>query len=477
MSKKPTSTNIRYLAILWAGGLIFCFLVLSVSLILTTDRLQSMNSQILEDSRSLELAHRLEIELLRERQQFGGSHKNHEANLDKIKLGMKTAESLIDEMGRMSDDPEQKQLLEDIKSRFQSFRKAEVSENKGLETGNSRKAGDLFKAIELYRDWDRKQLDRTITASDHLGVVVNRWSLILVVLMAVVLALGTITFLFRVLQPSFALMHASSRLAEGDFSTRVPVYRDDEIGDLCRSFNEMADGICRLENERLNIVAAVAHDLRNPLCVIGMAARRIKKKTPDQGDTSTWLERIIEKTEYIDDLINDLMDSARIKSGNISLDVEEFELASLAQGIVQEQNELVETHRLVFEGDFQCMLRGDARRLKSVIENLVSNAIKYSPENSTVTLRVCKKGSFALVEVDNEGSSISEDETSSLFKPFSRLSRTAGMAKGMGLGLFSAKLVVEAHNGQLNLIGNPGGGTTARIVLPLFLSNTNVECI
>jgi len=450
MSKKPTSTNIRYLAILWAGGLIFCFLVLSVSLILTTDRLQSMNSQILEDSRSLELAHRLEIELLRERQQFGGSHKNHEANLDKIKLGMKTAESLIDEMGRMSDDPEQKQLLEDIKSRFQSFRKAEVSENKGLETGNSRKAGDLFKAIELYRDWDRK---------------------------AVVLALGTITFLFRVLQPSFALMHASSRLAEGDFSTRVPVYRDDEIGDLCRSFNEMADGICRLENERLNIVAAVAHDLRNPLCVIGMAARRIKKKTPDQGDTSTWLERIIEKTEYIDDLINDLMDSARIKSGNISLDVEEFELASLAQGIVQEQNELVETHRLVFEGDFQCMLRGDARRLKSVIENLVSNAIKYSPENSTVTLRVCKKGSFALVEVDNEGSSISEDETSSLFKPFSRLSRTAGMAKGMGLGLFSAKLVVEAHNGQLNLIGNPGGGTTARIVLPLFLSNTNVECI
>jgi signal transduction histidine kinase len=228
----------------------------------------------------------------------------------------------------------------------------------------------------------------------------------------------------------------------------------------------MAESICNLQKERMNFIASVAHDLRNPLIVVGMAARRLKRKIPPSSEHTVWLDRIIEQADHIDRLVQDLMDSVKLEMGTLALQKAEVELMSLVRDIHQVQSEVITTHRLVFHGEGVCHVEGDRIRLERVIANIISNSVKYSPEGSTVLLNVKRSGPSVAVTVTDEGVGIPEEEIQELFQPFRRLDRTRHMAKGTGLGLFSARKIVEAHGGTISISSRPGSGTTVLILLP-----------
>ncbi len=469
MRIKPARINIRYLVAFGAGAMIICFIVLSLSLVLMTKKLQSMNNRILIDSRALELGHRLVIEIIKEQSRSLSSQVTKKKH--KSTINLMEADKLVGEISRISVLPENRNVLNDVENQYEIYKAIKIAENHQSVTGTIYTADNLLKAVENYRNLERKQLDRTIASSDKLDSLIDRWSMILIISMALVLAAGSLAVLNRIMRPTYALMRSTEKIGQGDFFVRVPVYHDDEIGMLCNAFNDMADGICRLENERMNFIAVIAHDLRNPLSVITLAARRIKRKIPASGDEALWLERIIEKSEYIDNLIGNLMETLHLESGSFKLQIEEFELLSLIRDIVKVQSELVKNYRFSIVGDSECVMQGDTHRLKRVFENLLSNAVKYSPENTTVTVSVEKKDADVSIKIKDEGAGIESDEIKDIFQPFTRLPRTEKMAPGTGLGLFSAKLIVEAHDGKLNLFGNcDGSGTTAEIILPLTQS-------
>jgi signal transduction histidine kinase len=161
------------------------------------------------------------------------------------------------------------------------------------------------------------------------------------------------------------------------------------------------------------------------------------------------------------------MDSVQIETGKISLQVNELELTSLVQEICRIQSQVNRTHRIVFEAGGECRIIGDPRLLERVVTNLMSNAVKYSPPNSAVLLKVWGDDSKAVITVKDEGAGMSKDEIQELFQPFQRLSRTGGLAEGTGLGLFSVKRIVEAHGGAIDVDSAPGAGTTVAVTLPV----------
>jgi signal transduction histidine kinase len=139
----------------------------------------------------------------------------------------------------------------------------------------------------------------------------------------------------------------------------------------------------------------------------------------------------------------------------------------LVRNVHRLQSELISTHRIVFEGNEECWIKGDSRRLERVILNLISNAVKYSPRSSTVLLRVVRQDSNAVLMIKDEGEGISPDEMQNLFQPFQRLSQARNTIEGTGLGLFSIKKIVEGHKGTIGLFSEPGKGTTVKIIFPV----------
>jgi len=468
MKQNSSRKSIRKFILLWMSGLVFTFFIIAAALILSTNRVHSMMSKVFFDSWNLEAARRLEATVLREHRENLLWQATHD---DRHRLRgnkeMENADRIIRELYEKWMSAEDKPLFNKVEKRFKELRITEMADTPAKPEKISFLTDSLMQAVEDFGELNRKQLVKTVEAYSKLNVVVDRWSLIIIIFAALAVAVGSLVLIDRIIQPTLGLTSTAMRFGKGDFKARAKIYRNDEFGMLCNTFNCMADDIYNLQRERLNFVATVAHDLKNPLMVIGGASRLLKKKVSASDEHSKWLDCIINQVEYVDNLLHDLMDSIQIETGNLSLRMEEFELGHLVRSIQQVQDELIATHSIFFEGESECRIKGDAKRIERVITNLVSNAIKYSPENSSVLLRVKKSDSGAVVTIKDEGVGIAQDEIPNLFQPFKRLSKTQGMARGTGLGLFSAKKIVEDHGGTINIFSEAGSGTTVEIILPL----------
>jgi two-component system sensor histidine kinase MtrB len=459
--------GIKNFVFFWMGGLVLCFVVLTTSLVLSKNKLQSMSSRILLESKSLDVSRRLNTAILAERREdllWRVIHKNpdeHAKGLELREMG-----ELVQELSRCATSSSEKKLADEIEKRFEGYRVLETSQDPSPIEGMSSLTDNLLRAVQNLGDRNRRQVTQTIEASNRLNARVDLWSLVVTIFAVIMVAFGSIALTNRILQPTLALVNNAKKFGQGDFSAKIKAYRKDELGMLCETFNHMAESICNLQKERMNFIASVAHDLRNPLIVVGMAARRLKRKIPPSSEHTVWLDRIIEQADHIDRLVQDLMDSVKLEMGTLALQKAEVELMSLVRDIHQVQSEVITTHRLVFHGEGVCHVEGDRIRLERVIANIISNSVKYSPEGSTVLLNVKRSGPSVAVTVTDEGVGIPEEEIQELFQPFRRLDRTRHMAKGTGLGLFSARKIVEAHGGTISISSRPGSGTTVLILLP-----------
>jgi signal transduction histidine kinase len=460
--------SIKGFVLLWMSGLVICFFILAVSLTVSRSKLQTMNKRIFSDSRALESSHQLEILILTEHHEDVLWRETQDLrHYQQRNSKLQEAERLIGELHNNATSAKKRGLLVNIQREFEKFRVATMPDQPVTLEEMTLLPDNLLQALENFGEQNQKQMKETIQASTRLDRLVDRWSQFLISFITIVVVIGSIILIRRIVQPTFALMRTAKRFGQGDFHTRTKAYRNDELGMLCRTFNDMADAICNLERDRQNFIATVAHDLKNPLVMIGASAHRLIKKIPASDENLIWLNHIIERTGYLENLVHDLMDSVQIETGNLSLHLLEVELTSLVRNIHQMQSKLITTHRIVFEGNEECRIKGDSRRLERVILNLISNAVKYSPQSSTVHVQVARHDSSAVIIVKDEGEGISPDEIQNLFQPFQRFSLGRNTIEGTGLGLFSIKKIVEGHNGKVQLFSEPENGTTVKIIFPV----------
>ena len=219
------------------------------------------------------------------------------------------------------------------------------------------------------------------------------------------------------------------------------------------------------------LLSLAAHDLKSPLISIRGFVRLLRDDLDKRSESAEKAELIEHLSQNMLTLINELLESAELESGKIQLAKKEVDISLLALTITDLNKHHAERKRLRFslslEDTGDCKVEGDPGRLQEAMENLVTNAIKYSPHGKTIYITVEKKNSSVQFSVRDEGPGISAEDKPKLFERFQRLSsRPTGDETSTGLGLFIVKQIVDLHGGRVWVEGQAGEGTTFNIEFP-----------
>ena len=282
----------------------------------------------------------------------------------------------------------------------------------------------------------------------------------------------------KALAPVRTLTGAARRLGGGDLSQRVSVRGEDEVGQLARTFNSMAEGMERAETQRRGLVADVAHELRSPLSNIQGTIEAMRDGLMDRGDTS--LDMLHEQTLHLSHLVDDLGLLAQAEAGDLSLDIRPDSVADAASRSVEAFRARAEEKGVALtlgESKDVPLAMMDRQRVQQVIGNLLDNAIRHTCEGGSVNVDFGVEGSeFVSVAVEDNGVGIAEDELPLIFDRLHRVdpsrSRQTG---GAGLGLTIAKRLVEAQGGTISADSKIGRGTRFVVGLPAAIDIEGVH--
>ncbi|MGE5186868.1 MAG: sensor histidine kinase [Acidobacteriota bacterium] len=211
-------------------------------------------------------------------------------------------------------------------------------------------------------------------------------------------------------------------------------------------------------------VVAIAHDLKNPLAIIMMEAGLLEQRLATRSPAvQRGLEHIARNAAYVDRLISDLLDLASEQAGALALQFERIDLARLVGDTVARCVSTFERGRVQVEIRDVVVVHGDGSRLERVLANLVTNALKHSPQHAAVTVRLDLRGTRAHVSVIDNGPGLPADEARRVFQRFYR--GRAG-SRGYGLGLYICRRIVENHGGRIGVHSDPGRGARFFFDLP-----------
>jgi signal transduction histidine kinase len=245
---------------------------------------------------------------------------------------------------------------------------------------------------------------------------------------------------------------------------------------LARREAEQAQRLLRFQNEQLveldkmrdEFVSSVSHELRTPLTSISGYVELLLEDEPDET-RHAHLAVVERNADRLLGLVSDLLFSARLQGGRLELDREPVDLCAVAREALESARPRADAAGVTLRDDLQKVrpVQGEAVRLAQLVDNLVSNAIKFTPAGGRVTVCVEQAGADARLTVSDTGIGIPEPERERLFERFFR-SQTAmeRQIQGTGLGLYISKAIVEAHGGRIGVETEEGRGTTFVVELP-----------
>ena len=286
------------------------------------------------------------------------------------------------------------------------------------------------------------------------------------------LVVGALSFwLARYLSaPVGSLRRATQRLSDGDLSARVGgsvARRSDEIGDLARDFDEMAERLESLLGSERRLLRDVSHELRSPLARLRVALELARNRAGEGAAKP--LDRIDREATRLDELIGRLLLLQRLEAGEPGTEVVDFDLSALLSEVVDDASfEAAPAGREVrLDPCPPCPMRGHPGLIRSAFDNVIRNAIRHTPEGTAVQVTESCGGEGAEITVRDHGPGVPEEHLETLFEPFARVAdareRTTG---GAGLGLAITRRAVEIHGGAVTARNHPDGGLEISIRLP-----------
>jgi two-component system sensor histidine kinase BaeS len=280
------------------------------------------------------------------------------------------------------------------------------------------------------------------------------------------------------------LSRAAMRLAEGDLTARVGTHGSDEIGHLAVAFDNMAEQLEQafereraLEAGRRELITAVSHDLRTPLATTrAMVEALADGVVTDKDDTQRYLGLILQETQHLSRLIDDLFELSQIDSGALRLRCLPIDVAQLVSETVAAYQAPAAEHDIHLDetlsaGLESTRIEADPERLQRVLRNLLDNALHHTPAGGTIEIRAATTVDTVQVSVSDSGPGVGNDELERIFDRFYRSERSRRRdepaAAGAGLGLAIARGLVQAHRGRIWAEPSPLGGVSVQIRLPL----------
>ena len=262
------------------------------------------------------------------------------------------------------------------------------------------------------------------------------------------------------LAPLRATSGAMDRVAAGALDVRVPEGRD-AAGRMAASFNRMAERVSALVNGQRRLMAGISHELRTPLARMRLVSELLR----DEGASAKRLDTLDRNVGSMDDLIGELLESARLEEGVLVLQREPIALAPLLHEAV-EAAELGE-RPVQLQADEALQVQADRVRLRRVLDNLLSNARRYTPADAALRILASRHGELLRITVADRGPGVPPEDLPHLFDPFYRTEESRSRRTGgLGLGLMLVRQIVEAHGGRVSARSREEGGLEVILELP-----------
>lgn len=285
------------------------------------------------------------------------------------------------------------------------------------------------------------------------------------VLLAVVIG---VYFSTDIIAPIQRISQTAKEIKDGDYSARTDLHGDDEIGQLCETFDAMADAMERDRELERQLIGDVAHELRTPLMAIQATVEAIQDGVLPADETR--LSTINSETQRLSRLVSALLSLNRLENGTVVAKIQPMNLSDTLADLALNHQVLIESAELSFDAkiDPEVRIRGDKDLISRAVANFLSNAVRYTPEGGSVTLIVTRDHGDACVSVQDTGIGISKADQKKVFSRFWRADAARDRSSGgLGIGLAMVKEVVDQHHGRVMLSSVEGQGSTFTMRIPL----------
>lgn len=275
--------------------------------------------------------------------------------------------------------------------------------------------------------------------------------------------------------PLVKMNHVAQSYAKGDFSARLEVKSEDEIGQLSDSFNKMAKELKGIDDLRRSFVANASHEMKAPLASMrGFLEATLDGSVPE-GEKEEYLTIVLDETKRLSNLVTNLLDLSKIESGNFPMSKRPFDVNELIRRVIITFENRIDQKELEVEVEFEhdiCMVYADQDHISQVIRNLIDNAIKFTPRCGLLRIRSNVSDKDAVITIADTGTGIPPEDMENIWTQFYKVEKahTPG-SEGTGLGLSIVKKIIDQHGSSIHVESELGKGTAFTFTLPLTSRN------
>ncbi|MDZ5474635.1 ATP-binding protein [Bacillus sp. 31A1R] len=282
--------------------------------------------------------------------------------------------------------------------------------------------------------------------------------------------LGTI-LVNKLTKPLKEIKLAANRVANGDYSQRVPIYTNDEVGQLANAFNHMSESIQKEDERKKEFIANVSHELRTPISYVkGYSEALITGIVEKEEDRVKYLQLIHRESGRMTRLVGDLLDLTKLDTEEYQLIKNPIPLAQLIEDATVKYTPVLKAKNITINYDLDpdIIINGDEGRIEQVLQNIMDNAINYT-DKGTVTIRLYKDQEKCVVSITDTGVGIPKEDLKNITERFYRVNKARTRQDGgSGLGLAITKKIMSLHDGKIIIHSELGKGTEVQLYFPIM---------
>ncbi len=277
-------------------------------------------------------------------------------------------------------------------------------------------------------------------------------------------------FINSIIKPVRKLNETASKIAKGDFKVSIEKHKyDDEIGQLCETINNMAHEISEAEKIKNEFISTVSHELRTPLTAIKGWGETIKMSKDDDELVEKGMDVIVNESERLTVLVEELLDFSRMESGKLSLKLATIDIVKELSEVLQVFRERSEREgiQLITEiPNSSVVLKADKNRLKQALVNIIDNSFKYNKKGGYVKVKLEVNEKSVMIKISDNGCGISKNDLPKIREKFYKANNSV---RGSGIGLAVTDEIIKLHNGEMIITSKIGEGTTTNLILPRII--------
>lgn len=275
---------------------------------------------------------------------------------------------------------------------------------------------------------------------------------------------------YKFTKPLRLMAEASRSMSKGDFSKRIPVTGNNEIGELAIAFNQMTNSLVQLEGTRRHFIANISHEFKTPMTTIGGFIDGIVDGTIPPEKQAYYLDIVSNEIKRLSRLVQSMLSLSKLESGELQINRSDFDLSDMTLKIILSQEQRIEKQKLNISGFDDIVpvsLNADYDLIYQVVYNLIDNAIKFTNEEGTIHFEINSFDNFIQFKISNTGEGIREKDIPYVFERFYKTDKSRSVIKdSTGLGLHLANAIISIHGGKISVKSEVNKFTEFTFVLP-----------